>query len=591
MKPRAVRARGLTALVVVGIIVLVFVVRLIDVQIVSAHTINAEAEGRRGNVSTDWGSRGSILDANGALLATSADRFDITVSPRNAEEFDRTLPDGSTVEVTRDQALAEIAAITGQTAQDLANVIDGALAENPDSNFAYLSRLVPLDQYQAVRDLGVPWLYYERHPVRIYPNGAVAGNLTGFLEGGSGEPLAGLELSYDECLAGVDGITSYEAGADGVPIPGSEVTEQEKRPGGDLVLTIDADTQWYAQQVIAQQVIAMGGQYGHIIVMEAKTGRLVAVAEYPSVDGNNPAITGADARGSRAFTSPFEPGSTIKPLTAAAVFDQGLSSPGEQFVVPGVFDRDGAVFSDDWDHDDLKLTAAGIMAQSSNIGIAMMGERLDAAQRHDYFEAFGLGQTTEVGFLGEEPGTLHDWRDWDGQTNYATMFGQGLTVTAPQMASVYQTLANGGVRMPVQLVSGCRAADGTVTPTEAGEPTQVVSPQAAADTLALLEATAQSGQHADTIAIPGYRVGIKTGTAQIADGSGNYLSGQYFTSMAGVAPIDDPEYVVAVSIMNPTTMNSSGATAPAWQQVMAYVLQQNRVALSPQPWPAIPTTF
>lgn len=601
MRRISIRARGVSILVVVALIVIAFVVRLVDVQIVSAQSINEEAEGRRGITATEWGGRGDIVDANGVVLAGSVDRFDVTVSPRNASDFERPVDaaeagaaegeEQATEEVARDDALAEIAAITGQQPSELTAAVDGALAEDPESNFAYLVRLVTLDQYQAIRALDIPWVYFERHPARMYPNGAVAGNLTGFMQGGTSDPLAGLELSHDSCLAGVDGTVSYEAGADGVPIPGSEVTETEMQPGGDLMLTIDADTQWYAQQVIAQEVMAMGGQYGHITVMEAESGRVVSVAEYPTVDPNNPALAPEDARGSRAFTAPFEPGSTMKALTAAAVFDQGLSTPNEQFVVPGMFDRDGAVFKDDWDHGELKLTAAGIMAHSSNIGIAMMGERLSAADRYSYFEAFGLGEPTETGFLGEEAGTLHDWQDWDGQTNYATMFGQGLTTTAPQMASIYQTIANDGVRMPTQLVDGCRAADGTIEAPETEEPEQVVSPEAAQQTLELLEATAQSGNTADEVAIPGYRVGMKTGTAQVAGDDGAYLEGQFMTSMTGVAPIDDPKYVVSVSIMNPTTMRSSAATAPAWHDVMAYVLQKNRVPTSPQPWPTIPTTF
>lgn len=587
----SVRARGIVVAVVTAIVVASFIVRLVDVQIVSAAEINAEADGRRGVTQTLWGDRGDIVDANGAVLAGSVDRFDVTVSPRNAGDVERRDPSGALVEVTRDEALAEIAAITGKDPAELVGAVDGALAADAESNFAYLVRLVPLDQYEAIRALGIPWIYFERHPARVYPNGAVAGNLTGFVQGEGGEPLAGLELSHDACLAGVDGTQTYEASADGVPIPGSEVVDTPMRPGGTLQLTIDLDTQWYAQQVIAQQVLAQGAQYGTVTIMEVETGRIAAVAEYPTVDPNNPALSKPEDRGSRAFTAPFEPGSTLKALTAAAVFDAGLSTPGEQLVVPGVFDRGGAEFSDDWSHGDLNLTTAGIMARSSNVGIAMLGERLTAAQRAGALEAFGLGEATEVGFLGEETGTVHPWQDWDPQTDYATMFGQGLTTTAPQIASVYQTLANGGVRLPVQLVEGCRGADGALTAPETTGPRQVVSSQAAADALLTLEATAQSGNYAAATAIPGYRVGLKTGTAQVADGDGKYLAGQYLTSMAGVAPIDDPKYVVVVTMMNPTTMRSSGATAPAWHDVMAYVLQQNRVPASPGPWPEIPTTF
>ncbi|WP_271983150.1 peptidoglycan D,D-transpeptidase FtsI family protein [Pseudoclavibacter terrae] len=589
MSPKVSRRRAGLVIILVTAVLIAFGVRLIDVQLVSASTINADAESKRGVSSTIFSERGSIVDKNGEILADSADRFDLTVAPVNVKEFDRTGDDGKTSEVSREQALGEIAAITGQQEAELIGVVDAALAIDPNSNFAYLSRGLELAAYEKIRALEIPWIYPKREAARVYPNGQVAGNLTGFL-GADGEPLAGLELSENQCLAGVDGEETYERSADNVRIPGTEVTLTEAKQGGTLKLTVDADLQWYALQVLAEQVTAMGGKWGHATVVEVETGKVLAVADYPSVDPNDPGATATEARGSRAFTAPYEPGSTMKALTAAMVFDKGLSTPGEQITVPGRFEQTDVSFGDDWAHGDERWTAAGIMTRSSNIGIAMMGERLSASERYDYMLDFGLNADTEADFLGEESGTVHPWEDWDPQTNYATMFGQGLQVTAPQMASAYATIANGGQRLPVQLVEGCETEDGFVE-TEPGEARQVVSAQAAADTLTLLEATAQSGSLAKEVAIPGYRVGIKTGTAEVSAGDGTYLEGQYMASMAGVAPIDDPKYVVTVSIMNPTTMTGSAATAPAWHDVMAYVLQSNRVAPSPSPWPTIPTTF
>ncbi|MBS3178112.1 MULTISPECIES: peptidoglycan D,D-transpeptidase FtsI family protein [unclassified Pseudoclavibacter] len=589
MSPKVSRRRAGLVIILVTAVLIAFGVRLIDVQLVSASTINADAESKRGVSSTIFSERGSIVDKNGEILADSADRFDLTVAPVNVKEFDRTGDDGKTSEVSREQALGEIAAITGQQQAELVGVVDAALAIDPNSNFAYLSRGLELAAYEKIRALEIPWIYPKREAARVYPNGQVAGNLTGFL-GADGEPLAGLELSENQCLAGIDGEETYERSADNVRIPGTEVTLTEAKQGGTLKLTVDADLQWYALQVLAEQVTAMGGKWGHATVMEIETGKVLAVADYPSVDPNDPGATATEARGSRAFTAPYEPGSTMKALTAAMVFDKGLSTPGEQITVPGRFEQTDVSFGDDWAHGDERWTAAGIMTRSSNIGIAMMGERLSASERYDYMLDFGLNADTEADFLGEESGTVHPWEDWDPQTNYATMFGQGLQVTAPQMASAYATIANGGQRLPVQLVEGCETEDG-FQETEPGEPRQVVSAQAAADTLTLLEATAQSGSLAKQVAIPGYRVGIKTGTAEVSAGDGTYLQGQYMASMAGVAPIDDPKYVVTVSIMNPTTMTGSAATAPAWHDVMAYVLQSNRVAPSPSPWPTIPTTF
>lgn len=592
MQRSALRRRSTVFLVVVCAVLALFVGRLLWVQLLHAGEINAEAEGRRGASLTLWGERGDILDANGVVLAGSVDRFDVTAAPSLIGDVTSVGEDGEErVTATSGEVLVQIARITGQDPAALVESVNRTIEADPESDFMYLARGATLEQYERIREIGASWLYFERHPRRHYPNGAVAGNLTGFLMPDGSEPLAGLEFTQDQCLAGRDGSVEYVRGADGVMIPGSEAVVEQARAGGDLQLTIERDTQWYAQQVIAQEVLRTGGQYGHVTVMDAKTGRLLAVAEYPSVDPNDPAASPPEDRGSRAFTSPFEPGSTIKPVTIAAAFDAGLSSPGERLVVPGSWERDGASFRDDWAHGDEPLTTAGVMALSSNIGTALIGERLTPQQRYDKLIAFGFDQATASGFLGEEPGTVHPWQDWDGQTNYTTMFGQGMETTAPQIASAYQTLANGGVRMPVQLVAGCRGPDGEFSPAPAGEPVRVISPEAASQVLATLEATAQSGHYAAEVAIPGYRVGVKTGTAQVAAGDGSYLAGRYFTSMAGVAPIDDPRYVVSVSIMDPAKIGSSAATAPAWHDVMAYVLHHNRVPASPGPWPTIPTTY
>lgn len=591
MDRRASRFRTGVVLGVVLLVVAVFLVRLVDVQLVSAGAISAEAEGRRGVTSTVWGSRGEIISSDGQVLADTVDRFDITASPRNATSFERTNDDGTTVEVSYDQAISEIAAATGQRPEELKTNLASALQANPDSNFAYLTRMVTLEVYTQVKALKIPWLYFERHPARTYPNGAVAGNLVGFL-GSDGSSLAGLELGADSCLAGTDGEVMYERGADGIAIPGSEVTVTQAHDGGDLMLTIDSDLQYYAQQVLASEVTRLGSAYGHATIMEVKTGRILALAEYPSVDPNNPSLTAEEYRGSRGFTAPFEPGSTMKPLTIAMALDQGTTTVDEVHTVNDTFTTpEGADFHDDSPHDPEQLTTAGIIAFSSNVGTAMIGGELSPEQRYAYMQAAGLGAATEAGFLGEEDGTLHPWQDWDPQTYYTTMFGQGVEVTAPQMASIYQMLGNGGVREPVRLVDGCRDASGVVQPIPGmtdGEPRQVVSAEAAQQTLLTLEATAQSGYLHNQVAIPGYRVGIKTGTAQFSAGDGTYVKGKYIVSMAGVAPIDDPQFVVTVTLQPPATMSSSAATAPTWHDLMAYALESRGVPPSPQPWPQIP---
>lgn len=587
--------RILLAAVVLVALVGVFVVRLVDLQVVRAAELSEEAEGRRSQSVTVYGARGDIVDRNGIVLADTVMRYDIAVSPKNAnagpirrEEPDpqdpaKTVP----VDVPLEQSAAELGAVIGLTGEQVQAIIADALAENAESDFAYVAKLVDTATYERVKELDIPWVVPWEHPSRYYPNGAVAGNLLGFVDP-DGNAVAGLEYSEDQCLAGQDGRYSYlHSLEDWVQIPGTEVVQQEARDGGTVKLTIDSDLQWMVQRIAEAQVQAVGADWATVTVMEAKTGRLLAVADVPTVDPNAPSSTDAANRGSRAFTAPFEPGSTFKALTAASVVNAGQADPLSRITADYRYrPPNGADINDSFFHGPTPYTLTGVLIDSSNTGMSQFGERLSDQQRYDDMLAFGLGERSEVGFPGEEPGDLHGGPEaWDNQTKYATMFGQGLTTTAVQIASVYQTIANGGVRMPVRLVDGC----GDDTPAQSkGE--QVISDTAAQQTSAMLERVYLEGWLADEWEIPGYRVAAKTGTAQVPDGNGGYLSG-YLVSVSGFAPADDPQFVVSVSIMNPVKMNSSAASAPVFQQVMSQVLKKYRTVPSGAPAPELPATW
>jgi cell division protein FtsI (penicillin-binding protein 3) len=566
-----------TAVVLVAVVGL-FVGRLVDIQVVRAEALSADSLGNRSVETTVYGSRGEILDADGVVLAGTVMRYDVQLSPKNAKQFTRTDGDVETT-ITVAEAAAEIGAITGQTGAEIEAIITDALADNPESDFAYVSKQVDVDAFRAIYALDIPWLTFAKNPSRVYPNGAVAGNLVGFVSS-AGEAQAGLELGQDACLASDNGTETYERGADGVRLPESTVTTDAAVDGSDVVTTIDSDLQFFVQQVLAEQAQTTGAAWGNVVVQEVKTGKLVAVADYPTVDPNNVTATDAEDRGSRAFTAPYEPGSTFKALTAASVLDAGLATPNSQVVAPYRYlTANGADVNDSSYHADLRLTLTGVLIDSSNTGMSKFGELLSDQQRYDYMTKFGVGTVTESGFPAEESGDLRAAEDWDSQTAYATMFGQGLTTTALQVSSIYQTIANGGVRMPVQLVSGCRAADGTLTDVPAAEGTQVVSASAARDTADMLEMVYQEGWLANTWKIPGYRVAAKTGTAQMPDGNGGYTKG-YLVSVSGFAPADDPQYVVSVSLADPVNMNSSAASAPIFQEVMSQVLKKYRAVPS-----------
>jgi cell division protein FtsI (penicillin-binding protein 3) len=213
---------------------------------------------------------------------------------------------------------------------------------------------------------------------------------------------------------------------------------------------------------------------------------------------------------------------------------------------------------------------------SSNTGMSILGSKMDDTVRYNYLKAFGIGQDTGIGFPGESSGILHPVSSWDDQTKYATMFGQGVSATQIQMVGAYQALANGGKRIPLQLIDGCKQADGTMTDVPKPKATQVISRSASQQTLGMMESVVQQGELSKQLNIPGYRVAAKTGTAQQPDGKGGYLP-SYYVSVMGVAPVDDPQYVVSVNIGYPTTITSSAAAAPLFKTIMSQVLKTFRV--------------
>lgn len=577
----ASRRRSYRPLLVFAAVVavsLVFLFRLVTVQVVQADELTAESKDKRSVPKTVPGARGTITDASGRVLARSVLRFTVTASPKLAAATGR-----------RDADARRIAAALGVPAPTVLR----ALIEDPRSDYALLAREVTLDRLERVKSLDVPWLYYDEVQKRVYPNGAVAGNLIGFV-GSEGQPQAGIEYALDRCLAGRDGSVVYESALDGTPIPGTAVTTRQSRQGGSVRLTIDTDLQWYAQQVLAARGKEVGAKWGSVVVQEVRTGRLLAVADWPTVDPNDVDATASrdtTALGSRAFTAPFEPGSTMKTITAAALLDAGLATPSSRIVAPYRYrTASGADVNDSTMHPTQRLTLTGVLVQSSNTGISQLGARMSDAARYRSLQRFGFGTATEVGFGAEASGDLGvDAPRWDPQSKYATMFGQGMTTTSVQVASAYATIANGGVRMPVSLVDSCTDADGRVH-AESAEGARVISAKAARQTVRMLENVATKGWLAPDVRMPGYRVGIKTGTAQESDGAGGYAKG-YLVSMAGVAPAEDPRYVVYVDLDDAVKMNTSQATAPVFRQVMARVLQQRGVAPSGTTSPSLATEW
>ncbi len=581
--PRSSRMRLALTVMAIFAVVGVFAVRLVDIQVVRAGELSQDAVENRSIPLTTYGTRGEILDTNGIVLADSVDRFDITVSPKDVyPKTGKGDPVAAAVE-----ALGRVSAITGVPVGTMKAAIDEALKANPEANFGYLTKGVKLDVFTAVRDLEIPWISNELRPSRTYPNGAIAGNLVGFI--GTDGPQAGIEATADECLASKNGSSTYERGADGVRIPGSTVTTTEPKDGGTIRLTIDRDLQWFVQEAIAQQVKAVGGEWGTAVVVRVKDGHLMAVGDYPTVDPNDVSSAKRTALGSLAFSSPYEPGSTFKPMTVASLIDAGKIDSGYTLSVPGSYNKHGEGISDSWAHDTLRYTTAGVIMNSSNVGISLLSEKLNKNARRDYMLAFGLNKKTAVNFLGEAEGRVPPTDEWDPITDKTVQFGQGVTATSVQVASMYQTLANGGVRVPLTLVEGCESADGTVTGKPSTQGVRAVSESAAEQTVRMMETVVTDGWLHKVLTIPGYRVAAKTGTAEVAEGG--VYTGDRIVSVAGIAPADDPQYVVIATIGKPSSIRTSGAAAPTFQKIMTQVLKKYRVVPSGKEASPIPLTW
>ena len=457
------------------------------------------------------------------------------------------------------------------------------------SHYVNLKKRVDAETHRQIVELGIPWIFSDAHQDRLYPNGAVAGNLTGFV-GTDGDALAGIERQFNACLAGVDGKESFEKGVDGIKIPASTVVLQEARAGRNVVLTIDADLQYQAQQVLASEVKKLDADWAAAVVIEVKTGRIVLAAEAPSVDPNNPGKSEPEQRGARVFQFAFEPGSTMKAITAATAIDTGYANVGTKVRAPyslKVFDR---TITDSFAHPTENWTLTGVLRFSSNTGTIKTAEKVPAKTRFEYMERFGFGKPTSVGFEGETRGVLNHYKDWDGVSNFTTMFGQALSVSPVQMASAYQALANEGVMLNPVLVAGCQDSDGNLTAVPKPGSTQVVSADTANDVMFMLEKVVEQGGIGRATAVSGYRSAGKTGTAEIKEGTGygNY----YAASFYGMAPVDDPRYAMGVVIYKPKKVwQNSMAAAAGYQKILSQVLIANRVPPSTGKSPDLPTEW
>ncbi|HSE09759.1 MAG TPA: penicillin-binding protein 2 [Nocardioidaceae bacterium] len=564
--------------ILIAMVVSVFAARLFQLQGIDAHAYAARAEAAGLQTVTLPATRGAILDRNGEPLAESADGLMLTADP----------------------------SMTAENAQEIAKLVAGRLdvdyfevlerLRKPESRFQYLARRVPANRARDVLDeieeKGYSGVYTQRDPVRNYPARDVAANILGFM-GGEGKPLQGFELIFDKMLSGKDGSATYETGA-GQRLPLGENSVVEPEDGSDLTLTIDRDVQWYTQRVLRQAVQGARGESGVAVVLDSRSGEVLALADHPTFDANQPLQASSEDLGMRSMYDVYEPGSVEKVLTAASLIDAGKVTPDTRITVPNQIRRGDRVIGDYWDHEELRLTLTGVIAKSSNVGTVLAADELRPQEMYDYLSAFGLGKATGVGLPKESRGLLPWWESWSQINQDTISFGQGVSVNALQMAAAVNAIANDGVLIQPSLVKGvATTSEGETVGSGTSTSRRVISQRAARLTAEMMEAVTDPEEGtAPGAAIEGYRVAGKTGTAQRVGEGCRCYDGTFTVSFAGFAPADDPRFLVYVVVQDPKNGGGGGSVGgPAFRKIMTYLLRKYAVPPTGAPAPDNPVEW
>ncbi|MFK5583925.1 peptidoglycan D,D-transpeptidase FtsI family protein [Serinicoccus sp. LYQ131] len=569
------RARVL--MVGVMIVLSLFAAQLVRLQGLDAASVSAAALDGRLQVKAIPAARGSITDVDGDALAVSVERRRIVADPTLVVDYERREegPDG-TNEVVGEGYVAAAEVVAEVTGEDAADVL-AKLTDPDEPRWTVLVADASPQEWQELRAEGVRGLAAEEVMRRDYPIGEAAAPLVGWV--GAGElPAGGMELVRDEDLTGEPGEAVYEVGSSGEIISTGLSEEDPAVPGEDLRLTIDADLQWRAYDAVRTRVKEAGALSGYAAVMEVETGRLMALTSYPSFDPTDSTQEAEDMRNA-AVEDVYEPGSTSKLITAAAALEEGIVEADSPIEVPTTMSRAGTRFRDSEQHPLQNLTFGGVLAKSSNMGTILYGEKLSDQQLYDWMRTFGIGDTTGLGLPGESAGLVPEPATWSATTRYTFMFGQGLSSTLLQQLGVFQTVANGGVRVPPSVIAGTVDEEGRYTEESVPEGTRVISEETASTLTEIMQGVPSTGGTAPLAAVPGHHVAGKTSTATRVDPDTGRYTGGVTSSFMGYAPADDPKYVVAVVIQRPTKISEYGGiiAGPVFSDIMRYTLQKEGV--------------
>lgn len=582
--------------VVIFTALMVAAAALFNLQVPKAASLRAQAAGQLKVTDVEKAVRGAIVDRNFDKLSFTTEARALTFQPSKIRKQLTEARKKSPAAPDPDQRLAEIAR---DVSAKLDNTPDAAtLLKKLRSNetFVYLARAVDPGIADAIIKK-YPEVGAERQDIRQYPGGSLAANVVGGIDW-DGHGLLGLEESMDSKLAGADGAVTYDRGSDGVVIPGSYRNRHQAVDGSTIQLTLDDDIQFYVQQQVQLAKDASGARNASAVVLDAKTGEVLAMANDNTFDPSQDIGRQSDRQiGNLPVTSPFEPGSVNKIVTAAAAIEYDLTTADEILSVPGSINMGGVNVRDAWGHGVTPYTTTGVFGKSSNVGTLMLAQRVGPERFYDMLGKFGLGQRTNVGLPGESAGIVPPIDQWSGSTFSNLPIGQGLSMTLLQMTGMYQAIANDGVRIPPRIVKATISPDGTRTEEPAPNGIQVVNQGTARVLRNIFRAVVQrdpTGVQQGTgpaAAVDGYQVAGKTGTAQqINPACGCYFEDVYWITFAGMAPADDPRYVIGIMLDAPAR-NSDGtpghSAAPLFHNIAGWLMQRENVPLSPDPGPPL----
>lgn len=528
------------ALVVVGL-----VFRIFDLAILNQHFLRHEGDERILRLVSTPAFRGMILDRNGFPLAVSTTVYSVWMNPQEFTHNKDAL-----------SSLSKLIKLSPKEISDNANLLKKKKRE-----FVYLKRGLSPEIANQIKQLHISGIYIQEEYRRYYPEGEVMAHVIGFTNVDD-QGQEGLELQYNQLLQGEPGkrwVVKDRLGR----IISDVQTVQDQKPGNDLMLSIDRRIQYLAYRELMIGIMQNQAVSGSAVVLDIKTGEVLAMVNLPSFNPNNRPANKSEAFRNRALTDTFEPGSTIKAFTVATALESGRYKP-ESIIdtTPGWMRVGRNVVRDENNNGVLSLSQ--ILQYSSNMGAAKIVLSLQPNQLWELLHRVGFGEITGIGFPGEQSGTLVKHDPWGSFVLATLSFGYGLSVTTTQLAQAYSILASGGLKKPISLLK--------VDNPPVGQ--RVLSEKVATEMLSLLEAVFAKGGTAATAKVPGYRVAGKTGTAK-KNGIGGYQAHRYTSSMVGIAPLTNPRLVVIVVIHDPHGKQYLGGfvSGPVFEKIMEGTLR------------------